>query len=57
MQKMKKSYEDYVKIKEDVQIAYIKLFGEEKGRELIKQAEKKKAEILKGRNYDSRRSN
>ena len=54
---MKKSYEDYVKIKEDVQIAYIKLFGEEKGRELIKQAEKKKAEILKGRNYDSRRNN
>ncbi len=46
---MKKSYEDYVKIKEDVQIAYIKLFGEEKGRELIQKAEAEKRRILNDR--------
>ena len=42
---MKKSLE----LKADVRLAYIKIFGEEKGKELIKIAEKKKAEIMKGR--------
>lgn len=41
MQKTRKSYEDFTKIKPDVQLAYIKLFGETKGRELL---EKRKIE-------------
>lgn len=47
MQKMKKSYEDYVKVKDDVQVAYVKLFGEKKGRELIKALEEKKKRMYK----------
>ena len=47
---MKKSYEDYVKVKDDVQLAYIKLFGDEKGRELIKALEEKKRKMYK--DYD-----
>lgn len=49
---MKKSYEDYVKVKDDVQLAYIKLFGEKKGRELIKALEEKKRKMYK--DYDSK---
>lgn len=54
---MKNSTEKSLELKADVKLAYIKLFGKEKGLELIEKAEKKKAEILKGRNYDSRRNN
>ena len=49
---MKKSYEDYVKVKDDVQVAYVKLFGDEKGRELIKALEEKKRKMYK--DYDSK---
>lgn len=47
---MKNSTEKSLELKADVKLAYIKLFGKEKGLELIEKAEKEKRRLLNAAN-------
>ena len=51
------NYSEGLTVKEDVRLAYIKLFGEEQAKVMLDELLRKKAEIMKGRNYDNRRNN
>lgn len=54
MQKNRKSYEDYMKVKPDVKLAYIQLFGEEKGKELINKLMEEKKRIWRDEQLSKR---
>lgn len=51
---MKNYSREYLGMSDKIKVVYIKLFGEEKGRILIAEAEERIRKIIKERNYDNR---
>lgn len=54
MRTMKKSYESFIKVKPDVTLAYIKIFGPEKGKELINKVIEEKKRIWRNEQLSKR---